>query len=69
MYLDTGFVIAPVISKSLLIGSQDMEFLDDITPQLSTTPMYTDMSDQHFRETSILEQVINSYIVILKNYT
>jgi len=81
LYLDTGFVIAPAISNSLLIGSQDIAFMDDI-PQLPTTPIYTDMSiktkpqsstteiyadtsimiDQHFTETSILEQVINSYI-------
>ncbi|XP_060857763.1 uncharacterized protein LOC132935284 [Metopolophium dirhodum] len=40
---DIGFVIAPVISNSLLIGSQDMNFMDDI-PQLSTSPIYTDMS-------------------------
>ncbi|XP_025207839.1 uncharacterized protein LOC112603482 [Melanaphis sacchari] len=40
---DIGFVIAPAISNSLLIGSQDMTFKDSI-PQLSTTPIYTDMS-------------------------
>lgn len=81
MYLDPGFAIAPVISNSLLLGSQDMGFMDNM-PQLSTSPIYTDMSittepqssitqvytdnmsittDKHFTETSILEQVINSY--------
>jgi len=43
LYLDTGFVIAPVISNSLLIGSKDMAFIDHM-PQLSTAPIYTDMS-------------------------
>jgi len=43
LYLDSGFVIAPAISNSLLISSQDMAFIDSI-PQLSTTPIYRDMS-------------------------
>jgi len=42
LYLDPGFSIAPVISNSLLFGSQDMSCMDNI-PQLSTTPIYTDM--------------------------
>lgn len=74
MYLETGFVIAPAISSSLLIGSQDMDFIDDIPQLLSTNLINTDImsitADQHiFTGTSILEQVINSYIDILINYT
>lgn len=64
MYLDTGFVIAPLISESVLIGSQDMAHMDNIL-QSSTTPMYRDLPitpEPYSTATSILEQVINSYI-------
>lgn len=73
MYLETSFVIAPAISSSLLIGTQDMDFINDIPQLLSTNLINTDImsitADQHFTGTSILEQVINSYTDILINYT
>lgn len=68
MYLDTDYVIAPVISNSLLIGSQDMTFMDDI-PQSSTTPIYTNLSVTTEPQSSITQVYSDMSIITDQHFT